>query len=179
MHIPDIIKKCLRVKDSGLLSIKIEGDSHLLKIYLDNGEVVALSLGLCKNEDCLKKLNGAVALDHSFLKGVKSPMPANVPLTPKLIELIGGSSDAGLMAEAIPSSPGVNIRPQIIASLEEEFIGLIGPIGKMLVDNIFSKISYSRGNSMQAEDYSYLLESIKKELPDQEQVSFIARHGKE
>ncbi len=177
MNLPDILRKNLRIKDSGLLSIKLDGESHLLKIYLENGEVVSLSLGTCKNEDCIKRLHTVVPLDHSFLKGAKSPATANVPLTQKIIE-ITGTNDSGSKAEGIPVNPGVTIKPQTIAAVEENVVEIIGPIGKMIVDKIFSKLSYSRGNTMSAEDYSYLLELLMKELPAEEQTSFIEKYRK-
>lgn len=177
MNLPDILRKYLRSKDSGLLSIKLDGESYLLKIYLENGEIVSLSHGTCKNEECIKKLHAVVPIDHSFMKGAKSPTTANVPLTQKIIELIG-VNNAGSKAERISSNPGVAIKPQIIAAVEENVVEIIGPIGKMIVDNIFNRVSYSRGNSMPAEDYDYLLEHLIKELPAQEQASFIAKHRK-
>ncbi len=175
MDLSDIIKKYLRTKDSGLLSIKIEGDSHLLKIYFEHGEVVFLTHGICKNEDCLKKLSALVPVEHFFLRGVKSPTTSKAPLTGRLIELTG-MGDVELSVETMPPSPGLNIQPHRITAVEEEFIELIGPIGKMIVDNLFSEISYSRGNPMPSEDYSYFLASLIKELPAQQQSSFSGKN---
>ncbi|MBI3378103.1 MAG: hypothetical protein HY035_06865 [Nitrospirae bacterium] len=174
MNLSDIITKYIRTKDSGLLSIKVEGESHLLKIYFGSGEVVSLNLGTCKDEECLKKLDSIVPLEHFFVRGVKPPTKSSTPLTEKLIAHTGMSAmevDAG-----IPSTHGVNIQPSVITDVEEEFIDLIGPIGKMIVDNIFSEISSSRGKPMPSEDYSYLLESLIKELPAKQQEAFRAKY---
>jgi hypothetical protein len=177
MMIPSQIKKHLRTKASGLLSIRLEGESHLLKIYIEKGEIVSLSLGTYKNEDCLDKLDGVVPIEHFFVRGAKSPIISSIPLTEKLTELSWmANSETNVK---ISSSHGVSIQPQIIASLEEEFIGIIGPIGRIFVDNIFSEISYSRGKPMSSEDYSYFLENIIKELPVNQQASFSEKYKKE
>jgi hypothetical protein len=176
MNLLDIIKRYLRIKDSGLLSIKVEGESHLLKIYLDNGEVVSLSLGSCKDDECLKRLEGLVPVEHFFMRGVRSPSPSKVPLTERLAALTG-TGDSESVAGPMTPIPGLNIKPETIAALEEEFIDLIGPIGRMMIENIFSELSYKRGNPMSSEDYSYLLESLIKELPAQQQALFGERYG--
>ena len=177
MNLSDIIARYMRLKDLGVLSVRIEGESHLLKIYIDAGGVSSLSLGACKNEECLKRMNGLTCLEHFFVKGVKSPAPSKLPLTARLMELLG-IDDSELSAETMPSNPGVNIQPLVITDVEEEIIDLIGPIGKMIVDNIFSEISYRRGNSMPSEDYYYLLESLIKELPVQQKTSFSEKFKK-
>lgn len=177
MNLPDILRKYLRIKDSGLLSIKLDGESHLLKIYLENGEVVSLSLGTCKNEECLKQLNNVTPLEHSFLKGVKPHVQAKEPLTRKIFE-IAGIADAEIKAKGTSDSSGISIQPQKVIAVEENVVEIIGPIGKIIVDKIFSKLSYSRGNTMSAEDYSYLLELLMKELPAEEQTSFIEKYRK-
>lgn len=176
MNLLDIIKRYLRIKDSGLLSIKVEGESHLLKIYLDKGEVVSLSLGNCKDDECLKRLEGLVPVEHFFMRGVRSPSPSKVPLTERLAAL-SGMGDSELIVETMPPSRGVDIPPEAITAMEEGFIELIGPIGRMMIDNVFSEVSYKRGNPMSSEDYSYLLESLIKELPAQQQALFSERYG--
>lgn len=176
MNLSDIINIYIRTKDSGLLSIKAEGESFLLKIYFEAGEVVFLNLGTCKNEECFKKLESIVPLAHFFLRNMASPTKSSTPLTEKLIAHTGMSDmkvDAG-----IPSTPGVNIQPHVITNVEEEFIDLIGPIGKMISDNIFSEISYRRGSPMPSEDYSHLLASLIKELPAEQQEAFRAKQRK-
>ncbi len=172
-----LIGKYLRSKDTGLLAIKIEGESHLLKICFDGGEIVSLNLGACKNEECLRKLDGVVPVEHSFLPGMKPTTPAQAPLTEKIIAIIG-TAGSEAVAEPAPSRPGVAVQPQTVKAVEEEFIELIGPIGKMISDTVFAGLSYSRGNPMPFGDYSRLVDLFAKELPDQHQASFVAKHRK-
>ncbi len=165
MNLSDIFRKYIRTKDSGLLSIKIEGDNHLLKIYFERGEVVSISLGGCKDEECLKRLNRVIPSEHFFIKGLKPPTSAVIPLTEKIMELTGIIiPESG--SETLHSDRNNNIiQPQIVTDLEKGFIEMIGPIGKMIIDNVFSEISYTRGNPMPQGDYSHLLKALTKKLP--------------
>lgn len=178
MNLTDIFKKYIRTKDSGLLSIKIEGDNHLLKLYFERGEVVSISLGGCKNDECLKKMNRVIPVEYSFIKGVKPPAKTDLPLTERLMELLGIANAgpvSGIQSQGIDTS----IQPQTVTVLEEEFIDMIGPIGKMIIDNAFSEISYRRGNPMPEDDYSLLLETIVKELPASQRSMFSEKYRKE
>lgn len=163
--------------DSGLLSIKIEGESHLLKVYFDRGEVTSISIGTCKNEECLKRLNNVIPIEYSFIKGVPPPTRTGLPLTEKIMELSGIA-----IAESSPELPsaaqGASIQPQMVADLEEGFVEMIGPIGRIIIDNVFSEISYKRGNPMLAEDYSYLLKTLIEELPVRQQTLFSEKYRK-
>lgn len=178
MNLIDILKRYIRKNDSGLLSIKIEGDSHLLKIYFERGEVVSISLGGCKDEECLKRLNKVIPVEHSFIKGVKPPARADSPMTERLMELLGiPFFDSG--PEARATGRDIAIQPQTVAAVEEDFIDTIGPIGKMIVDNIFSEISYRRGNPMAEGDYSIFLDTILKELPSRQRSLFNEKYRME
>ncbi|MEK6693660.1 MAG: hypothetical protein AABY44_09575 [Nitrospirota bacterium] len=172
MNLTDIFKKYIRTKDSGLLSIKIEGDNHLLKLYFERGEVVSISLGGCKNDECLKKMNKVIPVEYSFIKGVKPPARAVIPLTEKIMELTGITiPESG--SETLHSGRNNNIiQPQMVTDLEEGFIEMIGPIGKMIIDNVFSEISYTRENPMPQGDYSHLLKVLTKKLPVLQQALF-------
>lgn len=178
MNLTDIFKKYIRTKDSGLLSIKIEGDNHLLKLYFERGEVVSISLGGCKNEECLKKMNKVIPVEYSFIKGVKPPAKTDLPLTERLMEL-SGISIPELGSELLSTGIDTAILPQTVTALEEEFIDMIGPIGKMIMDNTFSEISYRRGNSMSVGDYSILLDTLVKELPSRQRSMFSEKYRKE
>jgi hypothetical protein len=178
VNLTDIFKKYIRTKDSGLLSIKIEGNNHLLKVYFERGEVVSISLGGCKNEECLKKINRIIPVEYFFIKGVKPPAKTDLPLTERLMEL-SGITIPGSVSEVLSMGMDTSIRPQTVTALEEEFIDMIGPIGKMIIDNTFSEISYRRGNQMSVGDYSILLDTLVNELPGRQRTMFSEKYRNE
>ncbi len=171
MGLAEIIKLHVTKADSGVLSVKLKDEPHLLKVYIDRGEVVYVTLGTLKNEECFSRLKNAVPVEYFFLKGVTAPHRVEGGCTEKLIEALGL-----LSAEALKASTGVTVSPQDVQRLEAEFIELIGPIGKLIIDDLFSKIAYTRGNPMTQGDYLMLVDSLTKELPASEQGRFSSKY---
>lgn len=171
MGLAEIIKQYLRKGDSGVLSVKLQDETHLLKVYIENGEVVYVTLGTLKNDECFSRLKNALPVEHFFLKGVKPPQKIEGGCTEKLIEALGLPS-----GESLEAKTGVMVPAEDVRKLEADFIELIGPIGKLIIDELFSKIAYSRGNPISEEEYRMLVESLSKELPVSEQGRFRTKY---
>lgn len=171
MGLAEIIKQYLRKGEPGVLSIKLRDETHLLKIYIENGEVIYVTLGNLKNDECFARLKNALPVEHFFLKGVKAPQKIEGGCTEKLIEALGLPS-----AESLKTKAGTMVPAEDVQRLEKEFIELIGPIGKMILDDIFSKIAYSRGNPMAEDEYRMLVESLTEELPASQQEKFRSKY---
>jgi hypothetical protein len=189
MGFEDIVVRHIRARDSGLLSVKLQGEAHLLKVYFDGGEVVALSLGMLKNDDCLARLAGAVILEHFFLPGAKSSAVATVPLTDRLGAAASGArSDQSAGAPPAPpaqagrpSGPGAgapDVAPTVIVAVEDECIGVIGPIGTIIVENAMADLGYKRGANMPASSFNAFIEALALELPSAVQAAFRAKYRK-
>ncbi|MDI6801530.1 MAG: hypothetical protein QMD01_05695 [Thermodesulfovibrionales bacterium] len=121
-----------------------------------------------------KKLNGIIPIEYTFVKGIKSSFPS-LPLTEKLLETLGSSFNSH-ETDNIPYK-GHYIPPERIRAVEEYLVELIGPIASIIMDNIFSDISYARENPMRSEDYTYLLNSMEKELSENQKVALRTRYG--
>ena len=165
-------------KESGLLSVKVEGYEHLVKIYFELGTVVGLSMGLMKNESCLDALILCKPLGSSFIKGFKAPeaVIAGKEDAGKLEELFalypvtGGITDGG-------KAPAVSVSADNILKLEKDFIDIMGPVGRMLIDAFYSEYSYKHGQDMPVPLYGQLLEKLRAELPGQHQSAFAAKNA--
>ncbi len=175
MKLGDIFRRYLsREKEAGLLSIKFDGIEHLFKMYIDEkGEVVYLTFGTCKNEECLDKIKGLKPLEHFFLKGVKPPSISGVPLTERVmsitgIDTISSTSEGRSEIEDIP--------PETIKRIEDDFVDIIGPIGRVIIDNLYSSFSYKKGDRMRSDDFTTFMESLIKELPPSEQARFKTKY---
>jgi hypothetical protein len=165
-------------RESGLLSVKVEGYEHLVKIYFELGTVVGLSMGNMKNESCLDVLTRCNPLGSSFIKGYKVPdsAVAEKDAAARLEELfalypVTGAKTAG------ESAPAVSVSADNILKLEKDFIEIIGPIGRMFIDAFYSEYGYRRGQDMPAPLYSQLFETLRTELPDQYQPAFAAKNA--
>jgi hypothetical protein len=163
-------------RESGLLSVRVEGYEHLVNIYFELGMVVGLSMGNLKNESCLDTLTQCKPLGATFIKGYKAPdfVVAKREEAGKLEELFALYPVTGgkISGESVPVVSAANI-----LKLEKDFIDIIGPIGKMLIDAFYSDNSYSRGQDMPSSLYSLLIEKLKEELPSQHQPTFAAKYA--
>jgi hypothetical protein len=165
-------------RESGLLSVKVEGYEHLVNIYFELGMVVGLSMGNMKNESCLDTLTQCKPLAATFIKGYKAPdfVVAKREEAGKLEELfalypVTGGKTTGENAST------VSVSASNILKLEKDFIDIIGPIGKMLIDTFYADNGYSRGQDMPSSLYSQLIEKLKEELPSQHQPTFAAKYA--
>lgn len=169
----EVVADIHRTKKTGLLSIVVKSTGNHFKMFFQEGEVYHVTCADSRDLDCLATVDRLEFSECFFVPGVKLDVRGeNIPPTAAIIKHL---ETAAKTVES-RSPPGVNIQPPVITDVEEEFIELIGPIGKMIVDNIFSEISYSRGNPMPSDDYSCLLESLIKELPAKQQDVFRAKY---
>jgi hypothetical protein len=165
-------------RESGLLSVKVDGYEHLVKIYFELGMVVGLSMGIMKNEACLEILSQCRPLSSTFIKDYKTPAfaVADKEAAGRLEDLFtiypvtGTKSDSKTASLASVSSDN-------LLKLETDYIDMIGPIGKMLVDSFYNDCGYKRGQDMPALIYTQLIERLKEELPDEYQTSFAAKYA--
>ncbi len=175
MNLGDIFKRYLmREKESGMLSIKFDGVEYLFKMYInENCEVVYMTFGTYKNEECLDKIKGLKPSEHFFLKGVKPPSISGVPLTERVMNIIGIDAISST-AEGIPEREDILF--ETIKKVEDDFVDIIGPIGRVIIDNLYSSLSYKRGDKMRSDNFARFMESLIKELPPSEQTRFKAKY---
>lgn len=175
MNISDIIKKYYRTRETGLLSVKVEGQTHLLKIYFADGDIVHLSMGACKNKDCFNRLADLAPSEHFFVKGVKAPGATGAPITEALLNFLDINKDA-IDGAAGSSSAGETVQASKISAAEKEFLDIIGPIGAVMIDSLYSRFSYKKGAPMGADEFSLLIDSLSKELPAQYRPPFAQKY---
>jgi len=178
MGLKKLVRPYKEKKDSGLLSVKVEGHDHLLKIYFELGMVAGLSIGTLKNEACFDMLSKCRPLEATFMKGFKTPdfVANKSEINNKLEELfasypVTGGTSAG------KGTHTVNVKADDLVKLENDFVNIMGPIGKMVLDTIYSDIGYSRGTDMPSSLYSQLFDKLNEELPDQHRASFAATYA--
>jgi len=180
MSMQGIILPHKETKDSGLLSIKLEGHEHLLKIYFELGLIVGLSMGTLKNAECLHALGKCNPVEAVFLKGYKTPDYAateDQSISAQIQELFASNPVTGSVAstETKVSAPAVSAAS--LASLEDAFINIMGPIGRMILDTAYTDLGYHRGADMPASQYSQLIGRLQENLPGQFQSAFAEKYA--
>ncbi len=179
MNLKKIVWPYKEEKNSGLLSVKVEGHEHLLNIYFELGMIVGLSMGTLKNEACLNALGTCHPMNATFLKGFKTPnfvSKDNASIDNKFEELfasypVTGSTTTGNDAHT------VTVSATDLRTLEDEFINIMGPIGKMILDTTYSELGYRLGMDMHTSLFSRLIDRLKGELPSQHRSTFIAKYA--
>jgi hypothetical protein len=180
MGLKKLIKPYKEKKDSGLLSVKVEGSEHLVKIYFELGMIAGLSIGTLKNEDCFNILCDCRPMEASFIKGYKTPdfvSADKATINDKFEQLLSSSypvTGASLSAEERPQRV---VSAESLLKLEEDFINVIGPIGRMIIDTAYIDLGYSRGKDMPSSLYSRFIERLRGELPDQHQRTFAVKYA--
>jgi|GEM_PF-2128056 hypothetical protein len=177
MSLKNIVWPYREKKDSGLLSVKVEGHEHLLKIYFELGMIVGLSIGALKNEACLDILSSCNPMNATFMKGFKTPdfiTSDHASIDNKLKEVfaaypVTGSTTTGNDAQTVSAND--------IHRLADEFINIMGPIGKMILDTTYLDFGYLRGTDMPSSLYSLMIDRLKDELPSQHKPTFIAKYA--
>lgn len=168
-------------KDSGLLSVKIEGQEHLLKIYFDLGMIVGLSMGALKNEECLDVLAQCKPVNSAFINGYRSPdsvVADKEGINSKLEGLFGlYPVTGGSTSMASNGTKIMNVLADNVTKLRTDFINIMGPVGKMIIDTLYQEIGYDPGNGMPAEQYSTLIDRLKEAMPAEYQDSFAAKYA--
>lgn len=170
-----------RVKrETGLLSVMLEGQQHLVKIYFEHGLVVGLSMGNVKNDACLELLVKCKPLSTTFINNYKVTD-----------SIIAAKEEAARLDEFFTLKPGtgsktfevrsaatvVNISSDNLVRLEKDYIDMLGPIGKMMIDSFYADSGYKRGQEMPVPLYSQLIERLREELPAEYQLSFGAKYA--
>jgi len=167
-------------KDSGLLTIKVEGYENLLKIYFELGMVAGLSIGTLKNEDCFNMLGKCRPIGATFMKGYKAPdlvAADKKEINNKFDQLIASYPITGGTSTGTGASKVVHVRADDLLKLENDVINIMGPVGKMILETLYAELGYTRGVDMPSPMYSQLLDKIKGELPSQHQPTFAAKYA--
>ena len=150
--------------ESGLLSIKVDGNEHLLNIYFELGMIAGLSVGSLKNVSCIDSISQCKPLGATFMKGFKAP------------GFVVATKDEAKKLEELFAEYSV-VSAENIDKLEKNFIDIIGPIGKMLIDSFYSEVGYLRGQDMPSLLYIQMVGKLKEELPIEDQTTFAEKYA--
>ncbi len=173
MQLESLLRKYLRKGNTGQLVIKFKEDSHLCKIYIEDGEPVYLLMGNKKPEEVLEAMQQMIPEQANFIEGVRTNKRLDASLVDRFDSLFGAS-------DAFPESNDIeitgNVSPDTIEKLIDDFIDIVGPLGSVIADKLLARIGYTKGDHMDAEDYKTLLSGLVAELPENQREDFKNRH---
>jgi len=102
-----------------------------------------------------------ITSDHASIDNKLKEVFAAYPVT--------GSTTTGNDAQTVSAND--------IHRLADEFINIMGPIGKMILDTTYLDFGYLRGTDMPSSLYSLMIDRLKDELPSQHKPTFIAKYA--
>ena len=166
----------------GQLVIKFNGDVHLCKILVEDGEAVHISHGRLAPELVIETLGSKTVEWTNFIAGYPVRKKVDFPLHEKLLAAVGERSAAStapaapaaqsapesVAAQATPApAPDPNeamVFPEEVAGVVEGFIELIGPLGTILAEQAASAVNYTAGTPMPESSYNGFLLALAKEI---------------
>ncbi|GBD98253.1 hypothetical protein BMS3Abin07_00264 [bacterium BMS3Abin07] len=168
-----LLKKYLIRGKTGQFVIKLAGEDHLCKVYIEDGNAVYISMGTRKPHDILKYIIGKKLEATNFIDGVPPLKRLDEPLNDKLLMLVADEQADQTLNDINVEGP---VPSQGVDTLLDDFIDIVGPLGTVIADKVFSDIEYNRGSEMSGEDYSALLSALLNEIPEKIRESFKNKH---
>ncbi len=166
----------LKSQGTGQVVIKLKGESHLLKLNLESGEVVYISIGNKPPDETIEYIKDKEIEEVNFIEGIKPVKKVDPPLTERILNLFG--IDEGPSAASPDISPTLTMKPEEIVSPEKVqavmdiFIDIVGPLGPVLLENIIKRLNYEKGKAMDGATYSEFLSHLLKEIPEEKRRPF-------
>ncbi len=173
MKLASILKKYLIRGKTGQLVIKFVDEGHLCKIYIEDGNAVYVSMGNVSPEEVPDYISGKKPEEANFIEGVPPLKRLREPLNERLLNL--DVAEGVVHAVDDIEVEGV-VPPEKVEALVESFIDIVGPLGTMFAEKVFSNLGYTRGTEMRGEDYSVLLSSLLDEVPEAKREEFKKRN---
>jgi hypothetical protein len=172
LQLADAIKQHLNSKETGLLSVKIKGGQHLLKVYFVQGQVTNLQFGMSRNNECFRVLDTPDVESMHFMKDVRSPVQGSDTngLTQTLCSHLG---NPGLTRQG---SSDALVKPDKVAQTVNDFIAIVGPIGQIALSELYDKLGHRLGDPMPGDNFFQFVTQLAAELPERHRAAYLKAH---
>ncbi len=159
---------------TGQIIVKFKGQTHLCKLYVEDGEVVYLSCGRKTPEEIINDIGSMEIEAVNFIDGIHPPKRFDSPVTEKILAKLGSVS----VTPATGSEAGTaqTVEASKVDTLIEDFIDIVGPLGTIIVDDALKKLGYTKGQDMEGTSYNKLVQILSEEVPEGQRAQFRARH---
>lgn len=169
-------KQYLKSQRTGQIVIKLKGEPHLLKVNIESGEVVYISIGNKTPDETIEYIKSKEIEEVNFIEGIKPVKKVDPPLTEKILKLFGIEEEPSAASADI--SPDLMIKhgevvpPEKVQAVMDIFIDIVGPLGPVLLENIIKRLHYEKGKAMDDTTYSGFLSYLLEEIPEEKRRLF-------
>lgn len=167
------LKKYLKTKHTGQIVIKLKNEPHLLKLYLDSGEVVYISICNKPPDETIEYIKNKEIEDVNFIEGIKPIKKMETPLTERILNVLGINQEPSTItpfteiSSDLTSELGEMVPAEKIQSVMSIFIDIMGPLGPVLLEKIIRRLHYEKGKAMDGITYSEFISYLLKEIPEE------------
>ncbi len=191
MTLMEALSEHLVKGQQGQLVIKFNGDVHLCKILVEDGQAVHISHGRLAPELVIETLGSKTVEWTNFIAGYPVRKKVNFPLHEKLLAAVGERTaipvapatsspepkqEPVATPAATPAPDGPTVAAEKVAEVVETFIELIGPLGTILAEQAASAVNHTNGAPMPVSSYNGFILALAKEVPDDDRNAFLERY---
>lgn len=183
MNLCDLLKKSLASQETGQLVVKFEGVTNLCKISINKGQAVFIQLGTMGPGETLDYITDKTPVQANFIPGVPPRRQLDSPLNDTLCAIVEMQSDMSAaegrdqpVPEIRVSSPDEQIPSEQISAIISDFIDLVGPLGKVLVEKALGRMGYQKDQPVGKSDYLRFIQNIAEEIPEGDRQKFLKKY---
>jgi hypothetical protein len=164
--------------ENGQLVLQFSGTEHLCKISIEDGEAVDIRLGRFDVDETIEFVSSHEIIEVSFIKGFVPKKKLPVPITDRLLGEGAYKSpekkpSVAKSDIAKPSSGGEQVAAAKINKVISGYVDIVGPLGVVMLENLLKKIDYTRNSPMPADDYTFMVEKLAADVPENMRVEFM------
>lgn len=182
-NLADIISEVSGSGATGILTLSMNKDTSLFKIFFKSGKVYHITHGACKDRECLATMSEQPFNQGSFLPGAHVDMKdvsfipldeviAAVRKASKMIEW-GGRGDGVAKSSGQAVNATAAVAPAVIGRIEEELLNMVGPIAPMVLANAYDACSLKQGTTLTKPEFQRFLIKISDQLPEEHKKPFL------
>jgi hypothetical protein len=180
--VAEIVRALRQQKQTCVVTLTLERDNRLFKVFVRNGEICALALGALRDAECFAKLGNLQFKHYTFIPESGERMPAG-RLDPSIAfermsecgNTVCGGTD-NVFGSTVHIEP---VDPLVLADIEEAVTGMAGPVAGLILDECLGNMGARRGAKLSPGALRRLTNLLAEELPVNDRPGFLSRFSAE
>jgi hypothetical protein len=176
-NLANVVAELGRLKKTGMLAASVKNGASLFKLFLRAGIIYHMRYESLWDSACLSKLAELDLNAGFFLPGARvDTASADLPSPEELFAWIQ-RADKKLDWGADPEAAQVYIETGVLVKLEEDLFRIAGPMASIVLQNAYRSCGLKKGAPLSLEEFEYLVQTIKEQLPDELKQAFVKSYG--
>lgn len=184
-NIADIITEICEAKVTGILSLSLNNDSSLFKVFFRDGTIYHITHSTCKDHECIARIPGHNFVTGLFMPGAQVDIQNGLPMSNQ--EIIASVRKAGKTIEwggrwdgsQRPAQDGgiisTLVDTSVMNKMAEELLNTAGPVASLVLANAYTSCGLKEGQRITKTEFHRLVKTISGQLPDEHRESFLKK----